>query len=44
VVHAVTKATGIDAAARLLNGGHPCGGCAQRRAALNRAIPLPDRT
>lgn len=40
-VHAVTKVTGISAAVKAV-GGKACGGCAERRAALNAALPLPD--
>lgn len=41
VVHAVARATGID---RLAKAAFPDGcGCAERRAALNAALPLPDR-
>lgn len=36
IVHAVAKATGI---ARVVG---DCGGCAARRAALNRLLPLTD--
>lgn len=36
IVHAVAKATGI---ARAVG---DCGGCAARRAALNRLLPMPD--
>ena len=39
VVHSVAVATGIDAVARKVG----CGGCAQRRAALNAAVPFTDR-
>jgi hypothetical protein len=38
VVHSVAVATGIDAVARKVG----CGGCAQRRAALNAAVPFTD--
>jgi hypothetical protein len=37
-VHSVAVATGIDAVARKVG----CGGCAQRRAALNAAVPFTD--
>lgn len=42
-VAAVTRATGIDAAARTVERvtGKPCG-CDKRRAALNAAVPFPD--
>ena len=43
IVHAVAKVTGAAAAARIYEGatGSPCG-CAERRAALNAAVPFPD--
>ena len=40
VVHAVAAATGISAAVNFVSGGN-CG-CAERRAALNAAVPFPD--
>lgn len=45
VVHAAAKATGVglaaDAIAKMR--GKPCG-CGERRAALNAAVPFPDKS
>jgi hypothetical protein len=41
IVHSVTRATGLDRVAKAVL-GDDCG-CAKRRAALNAAIPFPDR-
>jgi len=45
IVHRVTRATGIATVAKAVERvtGKPCG-CAQRRAALNAALPLPDES
>lgn len=45
VVHAAAKATGISFAADAVAKarGKPCG-CGERRAALNAAVPFPDKT
>jgi hypothetical protein len=44
-VHRVARATGIATVAKAVERatGKPCG-CAQRRAALNAALPLPDES
>jgi len=45
IVHRVAKATGIATVTKAVERatGKPCG-CAQRRAALNDALPLPDES
>lgn len=45
VVHAAARMTGVSLAANAIAKarGKPCG-CAERRAALNAAVPFPDKT
>jgi hypothetical protein len=40
VVASVTRATGVEAVAKLVG----CGGCAKRQAALNAALPFTDES